>query len=199
MDLGSIKWAMRTATNDQDRHSGRLVEAAARRRTNSLCGTDSQSQAEHSRIRRGGNPLHTQAVRTLRREHRSAVLDEWDQVSELQCCQLAKATPETALVCPHPLPPRTATCCDAMEPPASAIVGDIPSSDDRRKEAVPSALLHLSFRWNGKLFDLQIDQADLVLDLKSAIFSLTNIPPERQKVLGLIAKKFARLPWSLGI
>jgi hypothetical protein len=86
-----------------------------------------------------------------------------------------------------------------MEPPASAIVGDIPSSDDRRKEAVPSALLHLSFRWNGKLFDLQIDQADLVLDLKSAIFSLTNIPPERQKVLGLIAKKFARLPWSLGI
>jgi hypothetical protein len=29
----------------------------------------------------------------------------------------------------------------------------------------------------------------IVLDLKSVIYSLTNVPPERQKILGLVSKK----------
>ncbi|KAI0811003.1 HAD IIID h [Irpex lacteus] len=47
----------------------------------------------------------------------------------------------------------------------------------------------LSFTWSGKAYQLDIAGSDRVFDLKVALYSLTNVPPERQKILGLVKGK----------
>ncbi|TFY78669.1 hypothetical protein EWM64_g5342 [Hericium alpestre] len=54
---------------------------------------------------------------------------------------------------------------------------------------VPEEWIHLAFAWAGKPFTLEIAESDRVFDLKAALFSLTNVPPERQKILGLVKGK----------
>ncbi|GJE87132.1 HAD subfamily IIID h [Phanerochaete sordida] len=49
--------------------------------------------------------------------------------------------------------------------------------------------IHLSFTWQGKLFQIDIAGSDRVFDLKATLYSLTNVPPERQKILGLVKGK----------
>jgi len=47
----------------------------------------------------------------------------------------------------------------------------------------------LTFTWSGKPFALELAESDRVFDLKAALMSLTNVPPERQKILGLVKGK----------
>ncbi|KAG7092885.1 hypothetical protein E1B28_009195 [Marasmius oreades] len=47
----------------------------------------------------------------------------------------------------------------------------------------------LQFVWSGKQFSLDVADSDRVLDLKTAIQDLTRVPPERQKILGLVKGK----------
>ncbi|OSD08539.1 HAD subfamily IIID h [Trametes coccinea BRFM310] len=49
--------------------------------------------------------------------------------------------------------------------------------------------IHLQFNWSGKPFSLDVAESDRVYDLKAALMSLTNVPPERQKILGLVKGK----------
>lgn len=49
--------------------------------------------------------------------------------------------------------------------------------------------IHLKFTWAGKTFDLDIAESDRVFDLKALLQSLTDVPPERQKILGLVKGK----------
>ncbi|KAI0372975.1 HAD subfamily IIID h [Pilatotrama ljubarskyi] len=49
--------------------------------------------------------------------------------------------------------------------------------------------IHLQFSWSGKPFSLDVAESDRVYDLKAALMSLTNVPPERQKILGLVKGK----------
>ncbi|TBU65507.1 HAD IIID h [Dichomitus squalens] len=49
--------------------------------------------------------------------------------------------------------------------------------------------IHLQFTWSGKPFELDIAESDRVFDLKAALMSLTDVPPERQKILGLVKGK----------
>lgn len=49
--------------------------------------------------------------------------------------------------------------------------------------------LDLSFTWGGKPFTLKIAESDRVFDLKAQLESLTRVPPERQKILGLVKGK----------
>ena len=68
--------------------------------------------------------------------------------------------------------------------------------------------VHLVFTWSGKSFELDVAGSDRyfsdvrfqslnrtlrpfhrVFDLKSSLFSLTNVPPDRQKILGLVKGK----------
>ncbi|KAI0273463.1 HAD IIID h [Gloeopeniophorella convolvens] len=49
--------------------------------------------------------------------------------------------------------------------------------------------ISLSFTWSGKSFSLDIAESDRVFDLKAVLFSMTNVPPDRQKVLGLVKGK----------
>ncbi|EIN07108.1 HAD subfamily IIID h [Punctularia strigosozonata HHB-11173 SS5] len=45
------------------------------------------------------------------------------------------------------------------------------------------------FTWAGKPFELEIAESDRIYDLKGSLYSLTNVPPERQKILGLVKGK----------
>ncbi|VDB82711.1 unnamed protein product [Peniophora sp. CBMAI 1063] len=61
-------------------------------------------------------------------------------------------------------------------------------------EAVPDTeaeeiWIHLLYSWQGKAFELHIAESDRVYDLKVMLFSQTNVPPERQKILGLVKGK----------
>ncbi|GJJ12347.1 hypothetical protein Clacol_006588 [Clathrus columnatus] len=47
----------------------------------------------------------------------------------------------------------------------------------------------LKFTHNGKEYSVSLEKWDRVFDLKSALFELTNVPPERQKILGLVKGK----------
>ncbi|KAH9977387.1 HAD-like domain-containing protein [Lactifluus volemus] len=47
----------------------------------------------------------------------------------------------------------------------------------------------LFFSWSGRSFSLNIADSDRILDLKVALFSMTDVPPERQKILGLVKGK----------
>lgn len=49
--------------------------------------------------------------------------------------------------------------------------------------------IHLTFTWAGKAFTLDIAESDRVDDLKAMLQSLTDVPPERQKILGLVKGK----------
>ena len=48
---------------------------------------------------------------------------------------------------------------------------------------------HFTFTWAGKTFTLDIAGSDRVDDLKAMLQSLTDVPPERQKILGLVKGK----------
>ncbi|KII88126.1 hypothetical protein PLICRDRAFT_612640 [Plicaturopsis crispa FD-325 SS-3] len=49
--------------------------------------------------------------------------------------------------------------------------------------------IHLQFTWSGKPFALDVAESDRVFDLKALLQSLTDVPPERQKILGLVKGK----------
>ena len=69
--------------------------------------------------------------------------------------------------------------------------------------------INLKFSWAGQAFEVSVAESDRcvllqrslprtlvnsirihrVYDLKSKLFSLTNVPPERQKILGLVKGK----------
>ncbi|KAG6833656.1 hypothetical protein H0H87_002852 [Tephrocybe sp. NHM501043] len=53
----------------------------------------------------------------------------------------------------------------------------------------PERWLKLQFTWSAKPFQLDIADSDRVFDLKTAIQNLTRVPPERQKILGLVKGK----------
>ncbi|GAA6013232.1 hypothetical protein JCM11491_006322 [Sporobolomyces phaffii] len=47
----------------------------------------------------------------------------------------------------------------------------------------------LVMKWRGTSYDLNIAQSDTVGDLKATLFSLTGVPPDRMKLVGLIKGK----------
>ncbi|KAH8099554.1 HAD-like domain-containing protein [Cristinia sonorae] len=49
--------------------------------------------------------------------------------------------------------------------------------------------VHMIYTWSGKTFKLDIAESDRVFDLKAALHEQTNVPPERQKILGLVKGK----------
>ncbi|TCD70980.1 hypothetical protein EIP91_000888 [Steccherinum ochraceum] len=59
-----------------------------------------------------------------------------------------------------------------------------PPQDLEREEYV-----HVVYTWSGKTFKLDIAESDRVFDLKTALQEQTNVPPERQKILGLVKGK----------
>jgi len=60
---------------------------------------------------------------------------------------------------------------------------------DSEDEAVPEMKLHLAFKWSGREYTVDLLGSDRVYDLKTSLMSLTKVPPERQKILGLVKGK----------
>ncbi|QRV73126.1 NLI interacting factor-like phosphatase [Ceratobasidium sp. AG-Ba] len=68
------------------------------------------------------------------------------------------------------------------------------TSTDSCAETLAAATLEdvwitLKFTWSSKEYTVTIAESDRVLDLKDKLFSLTNVPNERQKILGLVKGK----------
>ncbi|KAJ3488987.1 hypothetical protein NLI96_g2461 [Meripilus lineatus] len=69
------------------------------------------------------------------------------------------------------------------QPPALIVKNvDLPEVDQE-------SWIHLLYTWSGKSFTLDIAESDRVYDLKAALQGQTNVPPERQKILGLVKGK----------
>ncbi|CCM03624.1 uncharacterized protein FIBRA_05768 [Fibroporia radiculosa] len=66
----------------------------------------------------------------------------------------------------------------------TAVVDPIPVPDVESERWI-----HLLFTWSGKPFSIDVAESDRVYDLKGALQSLTDVPPERQKILGLVKGK----------
>jgi ubiquitin-like domain-containing CTD phosphatase 1 len=49
--------------------------------------------------------------------------------------------------------------------------------------------IHLICSWNGKKYPLEINNDDSIVDLKKFLFEITNVAPERQKLIGLVKGK----------
>ncbi|CAA7271590.1 unnamed protein product [Cyclocybe aegerita] len=49
--------------------------------------------------------------------------------------------------------------------------------------------INLQFTWAGKSFNVNVAESDRVFDLKTTLYSLTRVPNERQKILGLVKGK----------
>jgi len=66
-----------------------------------------------------------------------------------------------------------------------------PTSDDVAddSECIEEKWISLSFTWSGRSFSLEIAHSDRIFDLKVVLFSMTDVPPERQKILGLVKGK----------
>lgn len=44
--------------------------------------------------------------------------------------------------------------------------------------------MQLQVRWNGKGYDVEVEEGETGMDLKAKLYSLTGVPPERQKIMG---------------
>ncbi|KAG8747038.1 hypothetical protein FRC12_014164, partial [Ceratobasidium sp. 428] len=76
----------------------------------------------------------------------------------------------------------------------SAIMEAESTSTDSCTETLAAATLEdvwitLKFTWNSKEYTVTVAESDRVLDLKEKLFALTNVPNERQKILGLVKGK----------
>lgn len=56
-------------------------------------------------------------------------------------------------------------------------------------EAIPEMKIPLTFKWSGREYKVDLLGSDRVYDLKTSLMSLTKVPPERQKILGLVKGK----------
>jgi ubiquitin carboxyl-terminal hydrolase 14 len=46
-------------------------------------------------------------------------------------------------------------------------------------------MVKLTIKWNKQTFEVDLDQSDTVDTFQTQIYTLTNVPPERQKILGI--------------
>ncbi|KAI0780617.1 HAD subfamily IIID h [Trametes elegans] len=79
----------------------------------------------------------------------------------------------------------TQTATDLPDEDATIVTAEVePIQSDQNERWIM-----FQFSWSGKPFSLEVAESDRVYDLKAALMSLTNVPPERQKILGLVKGK----------
>ena len=85
------------------------------------------------------------------------------------------------------MPPAASNSSAASLPDAPAVVAaTIPSED----LSLPSeAIYALICSWKGQKLDVTVVESDTVGDLKATLWSLTSVPPSRQKLVGLVKGK----------
>ncbi|KAJ6531234.1 HAD-like domain-containing protein [Mycena capillaripes] len=73
---------------------------------------------------------------------------------------------------------------DASPPLPEAVQAS--TSAEIPRDVPPERWIDLQFTWAGKPFTLSIAESDRIFDFKAALHNLTKVPPERQKILGLV-------------
>ncbi|KAG7448212.1 HAD subfamily IIID h [Guyanagaster necrorhizus] len=79
---------------------------------------------------------------------------------------------------------------DASSAPENGM--DVTERDEPAVESgsgIVETWISLQFTWSGRSFSLDIADTDTVYDLKGYLHSQTLVPPERQKILGLVKGK----------
>ncbi|KIY66317.1 HAD subfamily IIID h [Cylindrobasidium torrendii FP15055 ss-10] len=92
-----------------------------------------------------------------------------------------------------PIPMHTSAISDtdargSTEPSGSAMVVG-PAEDTYNDTEIAENWTTLKFTWGGKSFELQVADSDRVYDLKDKLHTMTRVPAERQKILGLVKGK----------
>ncbi|KAI0076439.1 HAD IIID h [Panus rudis PR-1116 ss-1] len=72
---------------------------------------------------------------------------------------------------------------------SNVVVGEVLECAGNSQPEATEQWIQLKFTWSGKPFTLDIAETDRVFDLKASLQSQTNVPPERQKILGLVKGK----------
>jgi ubiquitin carboxyl-terminal hydrolase 14 len=52
-----------------------------------------------------------------------------------------------------------------------------------RKRSLPKKMVQIVIKWSNQKFPIDIDDSTTAILLKSQIFSLTGVSPERQKIM----------------
>ncbi|TXT15870.1 hypothetical protein VHUM_00373 [Vanrija humicola] len=117
------------------------------------------------------------------------------------------ASPSPTLPSKRPLSPSSSEATPRAPPvqtpaagPSTAPTPDIDDAEEQVDDAldasagaqpIPAAeeWYELQFKWSGKSFDLRVSSSDLVYDLRAQIATLTSVPPDAQKILGLVRGK----------
>ena len=53
----------------------------------------------------------------------------------------------------------------------------------------------VTVKWGTQTFELQVEPRESVEDFRHKLFSLTNVPPDRQKIMVSEDKRVPHLPW----
>ncbi|KAJ7286299.1 HAD subfamily IIID h [Mycena rebaudengoi] len=69
--------------------------------------------------------------------------------------------------------------------PTEATIQASSATTEISENGPPERWIDLQFSWAGKPFHLSVAESDRVFDFKAALHKLTQVPPQRQKILGL--------------
>ncbi|TDL24930.1 HAD IIID h [Rickenella mellea] len=69
------------------------------------------------------------------------------------------------------------------------VEGSVEGAQVETHDTVTEIWVHLNVTWKGETLSLELADSDRVYDLKALLQSLTDVPPERQKILGLVKGK----------
>ena len=72
----------------------------------------------------------------------------------------------------------------------SVVLQDM-SAENEPTALEAQVLYHLQFKYAGTLHQITVNAGDCIFDLKAVVYSITSVPPERQKLLQLVS---GRLP-----
>ena len=77
-----------------------------------------------------------------------------------------------------------------LTPPSDHHADRVEAADDASPEAAPAApLVGFSIKYQGSVLSVRLAEDETVADLKAILFSMTDVPPESQKLLGLVKGK----------
>jgi ubiquitin-like domain-containing CTD phosphatase 1 len=84
-----------------------------------------------------------------------------------------------------------ATMADASAPQAAPLEPPVAATTAPEPElAIPAEVVYaLICNWKGQKLDVNVVASDTVGDLKALLWSLTSVPVERQKIVGLVKGK----------
>lgn len=86
-------------------------------------------------------------------------------------------------------PPSAEAGPSRLTPPLTAKGENGDGSDGGPSEAAPVPMVGFSIKYQGSVLSARLAQDETIADLKAILFSMTDVPPESQKLLGMVKGK----------